>query len=393
MKKIVFLLTMAALIAGTACRAQNGGSLPQNNEEISQNGDGIAFEDSTVTLADACTKAKAEGKMIFIDCYTSWCGPCKRMAREIFPQKVVGDFFNKTFVCLKKDMEKGEGVELQKKYSVRAFPTLLFLDESGNEVNRIVGAALDAAKFVEKVKGGLGEGSLTAMNAKYDAGRRDTAFVYAYLWVLGDAMQKEKAEAVTEELIKGREQALFTDSAMYNALMRFTEDKDSPAFIFFSNNKDELYKHYPKDDVDWKIWYVWFRTAEKCLRRGEDKKYHFSDSVMTAVEKEMAERNVDCAEKISWNMRARAAQKTGNFKLAADYVQKYHKKYKATDYMIGTLGEDYTDSPDCGKDKKLHKAITKLVGDRLQELKAKPKSEMYDWIPDYEEVMKKLAEK
>lgn len=386
MKKIVFLLTTAALIAGTACRAQNGG-------DVSQNTDGIAFEDSTVTFADACAKAKAEGKMIFIDCYTSWCGPCKRMAREIFPQKVVGDFFNKTFVCLKKDMEKGEGVELQKKYSVRAFPTLLFLDASGNEVNRIVGAALDAAKFVEKVRGGLGEGSLTAMNAKYDAGRRDTAFVYAYLRVLGDAMQKEKAEAVTEELIRGREQALFTDSAMYNALMRFTEDKDSPAFIFFSNNKDELYKHYPKKDVDWKIWYVWFRTAEKCLRRGEDKKYHFSDSVMTVVEKEMAERNVDCAEKISWNMRARAAQKTGNFKLAADYVQKYHKKYRATDYMIGTLGEDYTDSPDCGKDKKLHKAITKLVADRLQELKAKPKSEMYDWIPDYEEVIRKLAEK
>ena len=87
MKKIGFLLTLAALIAGTACRAQNG--------------DGIAFEDSTVTFADACAKAKAEGKMIFIDCYTSWCGPCKRMAREIFPQKVVGDFFNKTFVCLK----------------------------------------------------------------------------------------------------------------------------------------------------------------------------------------------------------------------------------------------------------------------------------------------------
>lgn len=393
MKKIVFLLTLAALIAGTACRAQNGGSLPQNNEEISQNSNGIAFEDSTVTFADACAKAKTEGKMIFIDCYTSWCGPCKRMAREIFPQKVVGDFFNKTFVCLKKDMEKGEGVELQKKYNVRAFPTMLFLDASGSEVNRIVGAASDAAKFVEKVKGGLGEGSLTAMNAKYDAGRRDTAFVYAYLRVLDDAMQSKKAEAVTEELIRGREQTLFTDSALYNALMRFTEDKDSPAFIFFSNNKDELYKHYPKDDVDWKIWYVWFRTAEKCLRRGEDKKYHFSDSVMTAVEKEMAERNVDCAEKISWNMRARAAQKTGNFKLAADYVQKYHKKYKATDYMIGTLGEDYTDSPDCGKDKKLHKAITKLVGDRLQELKAKPKDEFYDWIPDYEEVIRKLAEK
>ena len=50
---------------------------------------------------DALAMAKAEDKMVFIDFYTDWCGPCKVMARDVFPQKQVGDFFNAKFVCLK----------------------------------------------------------------------------------------------------------------------------------------------------------------------------------------------------------------------------------------------------------------------------------------------------
>lgn len=50
---------------------------------------------------------------MFVDFYTDWCGPCKVMARDVFPQKQVGDFFNAKFVCLKLNAEK-EGRELAK---------------------------------------------------------------------------------------------------------------------------------------------------------------------------------------------------------------------------------------------------------------------------------------
>jgi len=74
---------------------------------------GIKFAHSS--WKDVQKKAKAEGKMIFVDCYTSWCGPCKMLARDVFTQKKVGDFFNKNFISVKLDMEKGEGKELRKK--------------------------------------------------------------------------------------------------------------------------------------------------------------------------------------------------------------------------------------------------------------------------------------
>src|SRR5690606_39985336 len=58
---------------------------------------GIQFEHQT-TWEKVKAKAKAENKHIFVDCFTTWCGPCKYMSSTIFPQEKVGYFFNAHFV-------------------------------------------------------------------------------------------------------------------------------------------------------------------------------------------------------------------------------------------------------------------------------------------------------
>lgn len=77
--------------------------------------------------------------MVFVDCYTTWCGPCKMMTEEIFPKKEAGDFFNTHFVNVKFDMEKGEGKELAKQFKIRAYPTFILLNSEGKEMYRVVG--------------------------------------------------------------------------------------------------------------------------------------------------------------------------------------------------------------------------------------------------------------
>ena len=80
-----------------------------------------------LTLDQAVEQAKKENKLVFVDFYTDWCGPCRVMANTVFPQKKVGDYFNARFVCIKLNAEK-EGKEDAATYQVKAYPTFLVLD-------------------------------------------------------------------------------------------------------------------------------------------------------------------------------------------------------------------------------------------------------------------------
>jgi thioredoxin 1 len=103
-----------------------------------QDDEGITFE--SLSLAAAKEKAKETGKVIFIDAYTSWCGPCKKMAAISFKDESVAKTFNKKFINIKVEMEQDpDGDEIARFYRVRAYPTLLFIDAEGNLVKSVIG--------------------------------------------------------------------------------------------------------------------------------------------------------------------------------------------------------------------------------------------------------------
>lgn len=100
--------------------------------------EGIQFQKST--LDEAMSESKKTGKLIFIDAYTEWCGPCKKMAATSFMDAGVAKLYNSKFINLKIEVEKSpDGPIIAQKYSIRAYPSLLFINGDGKIVKYSVG--------------------------------------------------------------------------------------------------------------------------------------------------------------------------------------------------------------------------------------------------------------
>jgi len=143
---------------------------------------GIAFEHGT--WKEVLEKSKQTGKPIFVDVYTSWCGPCKRMSKEIFPLAEVGKVYNTHFICYQVDAEKGDGIEIAKKYIVEAYPTFLFIKADESLFSRSSGS-MDAKSFIEIVNTTLADMNdpkpLVEWEKEYPLKKNDPMFILNYM--------------------------------------------------------------------------------------------------------------------------------------------------------------------------------------------------------------------
>ncbi len=136
------------------------------------------------TWQEAMQEAREQGKLLFVDAYAKWCGPCKRMAATTFRDAGVGDYFNEYFINMKIDMEEGEGLSFRKKYPVSAFPTLFFMDEQGEVLLKVVGAQ-DVSRLMKLAQEASGKVDYSKeYAAAYEAGNREPDLVYDYVKAL-----------------------------------------------------------------------------------------------------------------------------------------------------------------------------------------------------------------
>lgn len=149
---------------------------------ISVQAQGIEFFHGT--WKEAMEKAKSEDKLLFVDAFAKWCGPCKSMAKNVFTQQKVGDYFNANFINLKLDMEEADGVTFGHKYPVSAYPTLFFIDGDGKIVRRVVGGQQADGLISEGVTANKMMDRTSKYEQKYAEGNRDFDLVYNYVKAL-----------------------------------------------------------------------------------------------------------------------------------------------------------------------------------------------------------------
>ena len=200
---------------------------------------GMVFEPEGTTLEQAAVKAKAENKMIFLDCFTTWCGPCKMMANTVFPQEKVGAAMNPKFVNVKIDMEGTYGAPLAKKLQITAYPTFVIFNADLQEVGRFLGGS-QADEFLKRVQEKSADNSSSALKARWEAGERNPEFLMTYLKTLTATYKTQDANDVAEALLEGKEATFAADSTLRKIFLSNIINPFAKSFIYTAKNPADL---------------------------------------------------------------------------------------------------------------------------------------------------------
>ncbi len=240
-----------------------------------KNNSGIQFEHTT--WQEIVKKAKDENKLIFIDAYTTWCGPCKMMAKNVFTDEEVGAFFNQNFVNVKLDMEKEPGLSLKSKLNVTAYPTLIFIDANENIEHKAVGA-LNKLEFLKFANATLkGEMNLLDYNTKYEReGVSTYEFLVDYLKVLESAGEKAKLKNVVEKYLNNLDSEKLLKQTNWDLLNKYIHSIDNKAFQCLLKQRTEFETQFGEKIVGEKIYYTFLRQGNQLCDKSDSGKFHLN---------------------------------------------------------------------------------------------------------------------
>ena len=206
-------------------------------------------------MKEALAKAEAQGKKVFVDCYTKTCGPCKYMIRKIFPLKVCGDYFNRHYVCITRDMEEGEGTAIARDFKVYLCPTYLILNTDGTLFARLDGGAVSSPEedFVGKVKAAV---RLGGMHAGYAAGQRDEAFLKEYRRLMFEKDRRSLGKVMDETMLSCKVKEL-AEPENWQMIREAVTKPTSPLFQYLVRHRRAFIRELGRQEVETKIMHVY----------------------------------------------------------------------------------------------------------------------------------------
>ena len=328
---------------------------------------GIAFEPEGTTLEQASALAKAQKKLIFLDCYTQWCGPCKKMARDVFPMAEVGSFMNPKFISIKIDMESAYGAPLAKKLQITAYPTFIIFNADAQEIGRFLGGS-PADEFMKKVEEKSKDNSSSQLQARWQSGDRDPQFLQEYLNTLNASYKGEEADLVAEAILEGKEATFANDSTLRMIFMRSINNPFAKSFVYTVKNPAALKAAIGDMPVEMKIKNV-LETYHRQLINEHDGTASLDQQKFDQFVALLSEMGIKEADHYRLITLITLSEKQKNFAAYMKYIKEYlaNPNIDADDMQLARWARPFSSPTDNSAEKAEMKA---LLQQRLDDLRA-----------------------
>ena len=291
----------------------------------------INFEHNTWVEIKA--KAAKEKKPIFLDAFTTWCGPCKKIAREVFTQNEVADYFNSNFINAKMDMEKGEGPGLVKQYAINAYPSLLFIDAKGKIISKRVGA-LDAKTFLAFGKMSSSGESLEYLMTQYKKGNRDAAFMKKFLTRMEGI--GENTGRIIDEYFTKTPQVKWQLTDNWYFIERYIKNERSPVFKYVLKNQKAFEQKVSAEVVSEYFVSVYRNSIQKAANSV------FATEDLQELKDSIGKMDFAGTAKLALECDAAIADRNKDMKAYVDIMEVYYTTYPEKEkemqiYQVGSL--------------------------------------------------------
>jgi thioredoxin-related protein len=196
----------------------------------------IVFESDTSSWQTILNKAKIENKLVFVDAVIASCAPCKRMAKKVFTDKKVGDFYNQHFINVKLDMEKGDNPLMAKKYAIESYPTYLFINANNDLVYR-GGSFMEIDTFLSMGnRTNDPKTQFSTLKNQFLKGNNSVDFLKKFSYLCQENQEEKLAIDASKAYLKTQKDWLSKENMLYTK--DFSTWIDNPAYSFILQNKD-----------------------------------------------------------------------------------------------------------------------------------------------------------
>ncbi len=290
------------------------------------------------TWAESLAEAKKVGKPIFIDAFTTWCGPCKAMAKNVFTQDQVGKFFNQNFVNVKLDMETPEGKAFESKYPVSAYPTLFFIDEDGKVLKKVVGGQ-QADGLINHGKEALKKAdNVEAMDKDYADGKKDYKFMIKYIKALNN--QGKPSLKIANDYLNSNPDITLEQRRKF--IFEAAVEADSKIFEAILSEKDEFIKLVGEDAYNQRVKSSCKATLNKAI---EFETPELMKDVLAISDKALTKESNEFRYTSEMSYYKTFNKKEDYLKSADNYVKKINKDDKKLIEMAQNICKDFKADP------------------------------------------------